>query len=141
VFIAELSIHCIHSMYSGLNISQTDARPMYLQIMEQIRARIAAGDWTPGKELPSIRALAAGLNISVITVKRAYLDLESEGVIVTRHGKGSFVADVNGLAGELKEEQLEGHLAQAAEIGHLLGLTPDDLAARLRRALKTLDKK
>jgi GntR family transcriptional regulator len=128
-------------MYSGLIISQTDARPMYLQIMEQIRARIAAGDWTPGKELPSIRALAAGLNISVITVKRAYLDLESEGVIVTRHGKGSFVADVNGLAGELKEEQLEGHLAQAAEIGHLLGLTPDDLAARLRRALKTLDKK
>ena len=128
-------------MYSGLIISQTDARPMYLQIMEQIRARIAAGDWTPGKELPSIRALAAGLNVSVITVKRAYLDLESEGVIVTRHGKGSFVADVNGLAGELKEEQLEGHLAQAAEIGHLLGLTPDDLAARLRRALKTLDKK
>ena len=128
-------------MYSGLIISQTDARPMYLQIMEQIRARIAAGDWTPGKELPSIRALAAGLNFSVITVKRAYLDLESEGVIVTRHGKGSFVADVNGLAGELKEEQLEGHLAQAAEIGHLLGLTPDDLAARLRRALKTLDKK
>ncbi len=128
-------------MYSGLNISQTDARPMYLQIMEQIRARIAAGDWTPGKELPSIRALAAGLNVSVITVKRAYLDLESEGVIVTRHGKGSFVAEVNGLAGELKEEQLEGHLAQAAEIGHLLGLTPDDLAARLRRALKNLDKK
>ena len=128
-------------MYSGLIISQTDARPMYLQIMEQIRARIAAGDWTPGKELPSIRALAAGLNVSVITVKRAYLDLESEGVIVTRHGKGSFVADVNGLAGELKEEQLEGHLAQAAEIGHMLGLTPDDLAARLRRALKTLDKK
>ena len=83
---------------------------MYLQIMEQIRARIAAGDWAPGKELPSIRALAAGLNVSVITVKRAYLDLESEGVIVTRHGKGSFVADVNGLAGELKEEQLEEHL-------------------------------
>ncbi len=104
-------------MYSGINISQTDARPMYLQIMEQIRARIAAGDWAPGKELPSIRALAAGLNVSVITVKRAYLDLESEGVIVTRHGKGSFVADVNGLAGELKEEQLEEHLTEAAEIG------------------------
>ena len=90
---------CIHSMYSGINISQTDARPMYLQILEQIRARVAAGDWPPGKELPSIRALAAALNVSVITIKRAYLDLESEGVIVTRHGKGSFVADVNGLAG------------------------------------------
>ena len=92
-------------MYSGINISQTDARPMYLQIMEQIRARIAAGDWPPGKELPSIRALAAALNVSVITVKRAYLDLENEGVIVTRHGKGSFVADVNGLAGELQEAE------------------------------------
>jgi DNA-binding transcriptional regulator YhcF (GntR family) len=128
-------------MYSGINISQTDPRPMYLQIMEQIRARIAARDWPPGKELPSIRALAAGLNVSVITIKRAYLDLESEGVIVTRHGKGSFVAEVNGLAGELKEEQLSEHLAQVAEIGRLLGLTEDELTARLRGALKHLDKK
>jgi GntR family transcriptional regulator len=128
-------------MHSGLNISQTDARPMYLQIMEQIRQRIAVGDWPAGQELPSIRALAADLRVSVITVKRAYLDLESEGVIVTRHGKGSFVADVNGLAGELKEEQLAGHLAQAAEIGRLLGLTDDELAARLRRALKNPDSR
>ena len=128
-------------MYSGINISQTDPRPMYLQILEQIRARVAAGDWPAGKELPSIRALAAALNVSVITIKRAYLDLESEGVIVTRHGKGSFVADVNGLAGELKEEQLEEHLTQAAEIGRLLGLSVDELAARLRRAQRNLEKK
>ena len=127
-------------MYSGINISQTDARPMYLQIMEQIRARIAAGDWVSGKELPSIRALAAALNVSVITIKRAYLDLENEGVIVTRHGKGSFVADVNGLAGELKEEQLQQHLAEAAAIGRQLGLTEEELAARLRRTWKGNDK-
>ena len=128
-------------MYSGIHISQTDPRPMYLQILEQIRARIAARDWPPGKELPSIRALAAGLNVSVITIKRAYLDLETEGVIVTRHGKGSFVADVNGLAGELKEQQLAGHLAQAAEIGRELGLDAEELAARLRAALKNLERK
>ena len=132
---------CIHSMYSGINISQTDARPMYLQIMEQIRARIAAGDWAAGKELPSIRALAVALNVSVITVKRAYLDLENEGVIVTRHGKGSFVADVNGLAGELQEEKLDEHLAQAATLGRLLGLSDEELAERLRRANKKLDSK
>ena len=65
---------------------------MYLQIMEQIRHRIAVGDWEPGRELPSIRALAASVQVSVITVKRAYLELEREGVIVTRHGIGSFVA-------------------------------------------------
>ena len=128
-------------MYSGINISQTDARPMYLQIMEQIRARVAAGDWVPGKELPSIRALAAALNVSVITIKRAYLDLENEGVIVTRHGKGSFVADVNGLAGELQEARVDEHLDQAARLGQQLGLSEEDLAARLRRAYRNVDKK
>jgi GntR family transcriptional regulator len=128
-------------MYSGLNISQTDARPMYQQIMEQIRQRIAAGDWAAGRELPSIRVLAAELRVSVITIKRAYLDLENEGVIVTRHGKGSFVAEVNGLAGELQEEKLDEHLTAAAGIAMGLGLSEDDLAARLRRVHKTLEKK
>jgi len=128
-------------MYSGLNISQTDARPMYLQIMEQIRQRIAAGDWAAGRELPSIRVLAAELRVSVITIKRAYLDLESEGVIVTRHGKGSFVAEVNGLAGELQEEKLAEHLTAAAELARTLGLTPEDLAKRLERARRSVEKK
>lgn len=128
-------------MYSGIYISQTDARPMYLQIMEQIRARIASGDWPAGKELPSIRALAAALNVSVITIKRAYLDLETEGVIVTRHGKGSFVADVNGLAVGLQESELDKHLADAAAIGRQLGLTEEDLATRLRRAFRNAGRK
>jgi GntR family transcriptional regulator len=123
-------------MYSGIHISQTDARPMYLQIMEQIRARIAAGDWAAGKELPSIRALAVSLNVSVITIKRAYLDLESEGVIVTRHGKGSFVADVNGLAGELQDQKLDEHLADAVAIARQIGLSDEELATRLRRVIK-----
>ncbi len=131
----------MHSMYSGINISQTDARPMYLQIMEQIRARIAAGDWPSGKELPSIRALAAALSVSVITIKRAYLDLENDGVIVTRHGKGSFVADINGLAGELQAEKLDEHLAAAAALSQQLGLSEEDLATRLRRAIRNVDKK
>jgi GntR family transcriptional regulator len=107
--------------------------------MEQVRARIAAGDWAPGKELPSIRALAAALGVSVITTKRAYLDLETEGVIVTRHGKGSFVADVGGLAAELLEAQLAEHLTRASELGRLLGLSEEDLTARLQRAQRTLD--
>ena len=128
-------------MYSGINISQTDARPMYLQIMEQIRQRIAAGDWAAGRELPSIRALAADLRVSVITVKRAYLDLESEGVIVTRHGKGSFVAEGDALAGELQEAKLDEHLSAAADLARTLGLTPEDLAKRLDRARRNVEKK
>ncbi len=131
----------MHSMYSGLHISQTDARPMYLQIVEQVRARIAAGDWPAGKELPSIRALAAGLSVSVITVKRAYLDLESEGVIVTRHGKGSFVAEAGNLAGEIQNQQLDEYLDSAAGIALQLGLSPEELMARLRRAQGKLESK
>ena len=79
-------------MLSGLILSLTDGRPMYLQIMEQIRRRIAVGDLKAGDPLPSIRQLAVDLQISVITVKRAYLELEREGVIATQHGKGSVVA-------------------------------------------------
>jgi GntR family transcriptional regulator len=122
-------------MHSSLFISQTDARPMYLQIVEQIRQRVAAGDWPPGQELPSIRALAADLRVSVITVKRAYLDLETEGVIVTRHGKGSFVADAQGLAKDMRLAQLDAHLAAAGEIARSLTMPEADLVERLRAAL------
>ena len=127
-------------MHTGITLSQPDARPMYLQIMEQVRARIATGDWPAGKELPSIRALAAALSVSVITVKRAYLDLETEGLIVTRHGKGSFVADTDGLAGRLGEARIDQHLREAAVLGRQLGLSDEDLAARLRRLQGELDR-
>ncbi len=107
---------------------------MYLQILEQIRLRIAAGDWPAGRELPSIRALAADLRVSVITVKRAYLDLESEGVIVTRHGKGSFVADAQDLAKDMHRAELDAHLRAAAGIARSLGMKQKELIERLHSA-------
>jgi GntR family transcriptional regulator len=124
-----------------LLISQADRRPMYLQIMEQIRHRIAIGDWLPGRELPSIRALAASVQVSVITVKRAYLELEREGVIVTRQGIGSVVAERADLSVQLRRSDLDQHLAAAVDIGRQLGMTPDDLATRLRAAADTKDGK
>ena len=108
-------------MHSDLVISQADRRPMYLQIMEQIRRRIAVGDWPPGHEIPSIRALAAAVQVSVITVKRAYLELEREGAIVTRQGKGSFVADNAGLSAQLRRGELDAHLSAAVDLGHQIG--------------------
>lgn len=88
------SILNIYSMHNDLVISQSDGRPMYLQIMEQIRQRVAVGDWVPGQKIPSIRQLAVALRVSVITVKRAYLELEHDGIIVTQQGKGSIVAPI-----------------------------------------------
>lgn len=122
-------------MHSSLVISQADARPMYLQITEQIRMRVAAGDWPPGRELPSIRALAADLKVSVITVKRAYLDLEAEGVIVTRHGKGSFVADSQERVQAAQRAELDAHLVAAGRIAMTLGMGEDELMDRLRQAM------
>jgi GntR family transcriptional regulator len=107
---------------------------MYLQIMEQMRQRIAVGDWPAGHEIPSIRAMAVATKVSVITVKRAYLELERAGVIVTRQGKGSFVADTVDLGLQLKHEELDEHLRAAAEIGKHLGLRTDELVERLRGA-------
>ena len=114
---------------------------MYLQIKEQIRHRIAVGDWKPGQEIPSIRALAISVRVSVITVKRAYLELEREGVIVTHHGKGSFVADAKGLSTELQQQELDDHLTAAARLAKLLGLDEAELAARLRKAERRMEKK
>jgi GntR family transcriptional regulator len=105
---------------------------MYLQIKEQIRHRVAVGDWPPGHEIPSIRQLALEIRVSIITVKRAYLELEREGVIVTHHGKGSFVADGVEIATIAQERELDEHLAAAVRIGRLLGLSDAELAERLR---------
>ncbi len=107
---------------------------MYLQIVEQIKRRIAVGDWPPGTEMPSIRGLAVALSVSVITVKRAYRDLEQEGVIVTRHGKGSVVAPGAEAGARLVEADLERVLEQAVELGSLLGYSPRKLADRLLAA-------
>lgn len=119
-------------MHSELIISQADARPMYLQLIEQIRRRIALGDWPAGYELPSIRALAADVRVSVITVKRAYLELERDGLIVTRQGKGSFVADGADLGRKLQEQELNEHLSAAAALANALGLADEEMERRLR---------
>ena len=128
-----LTIYTVYIvMHSGLTIAQADRRPMYLQIMEQIRQRVAVGDWPVGHELPSIRALAVELKVSVITVKRAYLELEREGVIATRQGKGSFVADDAGLGTNLQWQALDAHLEDASAAANLLGLDSQTLIERLR---------
>jgi GntR family transcriptional regulator len=128
-------------MHSDLAISQTDPRPMYLQIKEQIRHRIAVGDWSPGQEIPSIRTLAIGVRVSVITIKRAYLELEREGVIVTRQGKGSFVTEQTGIGQDLQGEELDSHLNAAAQIATQLGLSSEELSARLRKAERHIKRK
>ena len=121
-------------MHSDIVISQADGRPMYLQIMEQIKQRVAVGDWPPGSEIPSIRQLAVSLKVSVITIKRAYLELEHEGVILTQQGKGSIVAPQADLGPRLFGQRFAEHVEQAARLGALLGLTTEEIAERMHQA-------
>jgi GntR family transcriptional regulator len=127
-------------MGDGFIISKADGRPMYLQIMEQVRQRVANGDWPRGHDIPSIRQLAIESNVSVITVKRAYLELEREGVIVTQHGRGSTVAADPSIGPRLWEEDLARHLEHVARLASLLRLTPEGLVARLRQATDRLEE-
>lgn len=113
-------------------ISQTDKRPMYLQIMEQIKQRIAVGDWGAGQAIPSIRQLAADIGVSVITVKRAYLELEREGMITTRQGKGCFVASDSDVGERIREQELAQHLEQAIRSAAMMGLSQKNLEKRIR---------
>ncbi len=76
-------------------IKNNDSRPIYEQIVIQIRDQIASGSLTPGTLMPSIRHLAKELKVSVITTKRVYEELEREGLIRTVPGKGSYVAEQN----------------------------------------------
>ena len=123
-------------MHSGLVLAKADPRPIYLQIIEQVRQRIALGDWPAGFGLPSIRELSAELRVSVITVKRAYFELEREGVIVTRQGIGSVVAEVPDLSDRLFEAQLQPLLDALAHLAVRNHLPIEALRARLAEAIR-----
>lgn len=135
-------VHTVHTQSTQLGrvgdtlfLSAADPRPMYQQIVDQVTARVAAGDWTAGHALPSIRELAAESGVSVITVKRAYEELERAGVIATRHGKGSVVTGPSQRARGLIEASLAQHLGEVVLLGQQLGLDRDALHERLDRAL------
>ena len=103
-------------------------QPIYDQIASQLKAQILSGALEPGQALPSIRALAKELKISVITTKRAYDELESAGFLYTVAGKGCFVAEKNlELIREQRLREVEEHLSKAVETGKSCGLGKDEL--------------
>lgn len=118
-----------------LFLSNHDSTPMYEQIMEQITTKVMAGDWRPGQSLPSIRELASASSVSVITVKRAYLELERAGVIVTRQGKGSFVAETQDLAKQLVREEFDAHLMGMVGAAYKLGMGGEEVVEYVSAAM------
>ena len=114
-------------------ISNSSDKPIHEQISSQIKNKIMNGTLEAGEMLPSMRALAKDLHISVITVQRAYEDLTRDGFIETVSGKGSFVASQNKEF--IQEEQLrkaEELLQQVVDIGRSHGISYEQMANILK---------
>ena len=95
-------------------ISNNRDKPIYEQITDQIKEMIINGELSHGERIPSIRALAKQLKVSIITVQRAYEDLQRDGFIETEIGRGTFVLEPNmELLREENLKKIETHLQEA----------------------------
>jgi GntR family transcriptional regulator len=114
-------------------ISSNTRKPIYEQITSQIKAMIMSGQLQTGDPIPSMRSLAKSIHVSVITVQKAYEDLQRDGFIETTVGRGSFVAVRNKeFIQEEKQRKAEEHLQEAAEIGRTSGIPVEKLVELLK---------
>jgi GntR family transcriptional regulator len=120
-----------------LHLSEIGTEPLHAQITRQIRAKVLARELADDEALPSIRALARDQRVSVITVQRAYEDLEREGLLRSHPGKGFFVAP---MPGERKKDMAEGRLedaiAEAVGTAEREGLSEAEIRAVVERVLR-----
>ncbi len=114
-------------------ISNSCGRPIYQQIYDQVKNAILSGELREGDMLPSIRALAKDLRISVITTKRAYEELEQGGYIYTAAGKGCFVSQKSsGMVYEEHLKKIEEHMSEIARLAGVSGITEGQLIEMYR---------
>ncbi len=112
----------------NLIINNSSMTPIYEQIVSQMKEKIISGQLKPDTMLPSVRTLSKDLRISALTVKKAYDAMEQEGYIVTVHGKGSFVANINpNLAIEEKQKEVEKIFEQGIRLGKECGMSASDM--------------
>jgi len=119
-----------------IQLSPDSAEPMYHQIEVQLRALILSGRLPEGTLLPSIREFAAELACSVITIRRVYQDLENEGILRTKQGTGTFVAQVGtGERERYRKQAVAEALREAVQTGLQVQCTQDELRALFEEAL------
>ena len=116
-------------------LSPAHPDPMYKQVTDQIKDAIASGDLKPNDRLPSVRELSEALNVSAITIKRAYQDLETDGYVLTRAGLGSFVVPVErDVLRERKLAELQAELRRLVRSSAKFGISADDIVRLARQA-------
>jgi GntR family transcriptional regulator len=114
-------------------INTTDARPIYVQIMDEVRRALVLGTLGPEDPLPSVRQLAADLRLNPNTVAQAYRELEREGIVYVRRGQGTFA--VGHTSPEVERWALARDVAERAIIdAHRHGLGAEELVEAIREA-------
>lgn len=109
-------------------ISNTSEKPLYEQIKEQIKSAILKGDLENGELLPSIRNLSTDLNVSILTIRRVYDELEKEGFVSGKVGKGTFILAGNkDLIEDTKRVLIEKKLIDLINLSNSLGISIEEL--------------
>ncbi len=109
-------------------VSNKASRPLYEQIATQIKTSIMSGELKAGEAIPSVRALAKSLHISILTVQKAYSTLQEDGFIETTAGKGCYVSAQNqDFYLEEQQKKIEERLSEAIEIARTNGISFDKL--------------
>lgn len=114
-----------------INLDLADERPLYQQIVDEVRRGLVLGTLAPQEPLPSVRALAAELRVNPNTVQQAYRELERAGIIYTRRGQGTFVAAPGGDERDLLVRDVA---ERALKDARRYGIEPDELAEAILRA-------
>lgn len=110
----------------------SDDAPIYQQIMDGIKQRIATGDWVPGQKLPSVRELAVEVGVNPNTMQKALAELEREGLLYAKRTAGRFVAEQKGITKGLQEELMEKYVEEFLANMRRLGYSLEDTVALLR---------
>lgn len=110
----------------------SDDAPIYQQIMDGIKQRIATGDWVPGQKLPSVRELAVEAGVNPNTMQKALAELEREGLLYAKRTAGRFVAEQKGITKGLQEELMEKYVEEFLANMRRLGYSLEDTVALLQ---------
>ena len=119
-----------------ITIDERDRRPIYQQVVDEIKAIIAAGELPEGSSLPPVRQVAADLGVNLNTIALAYRKLQEAGLIKIKHGSGAVV--IARVAPEVDEERLQGKLMPVLTDMVLAGMTRNEVLALVSTSLKKL---
>ena len=127
-------------MFFELNFKS--GKPVYLQVVDQVKAAVASGTLRPGDSLPSIRPLAEQLRVNRNTVAKAYTELESQGVIDTQAGRGCFVKDTQSpLRKQVRREMLTTEIDQAIVAAHHLQVERPEFVGLVNERLDDFEQR